>query len=154
VLFAIGIAGSSAYGSSTERRLTPGQSMKVNGYTLTLRDVRVTQTPNATETRAFLDVRGRWNGTISSGDNQYRNPPEPSREVGIRTDWLRAEDLYVIADDVNPVTNVVYVKVLVKPLVNLLWIAGIVFLLGSAVALWPDAREQRRLVTRLAPARA
>src|SRR5580765_3635605 len=154
VLFAIGIAGSSAYGSSTERRLTPGQSMQVNGYTLTLRDVRVTQTPNATEKRAFLDVRGRWNGTISSGDNQYRNPPEPSREVGIRTDWLRAEDLYVIADDVNPVTNVVYVKVLVKPLVNLLWIAGIVFLLGSAVALWPDAREQRRLVTRLAPARA
>src|SRR6478672_9915611 len=154
VLFAIGIAGSSAYGSSTERRLTPGESMKISGYTLTLRDVRVTQTPNATETRAFLDVRGRWNGTISSGDNQYRNPPEPSREVGIRTDWLRAEDLYVIADDVNPVTKVVYVKVLVKPLVNLLWIAGIVFLLGSAVALWPDAREQRRLVTRLAPARA
>ena len=67
--------------------------MKVDGYTLTLRDVRVTQVPNATETRAFLDVRGRWNGTISSGDNQYRNPPEPSREVGIRTDWLRAEDL-------------------------------------------------------------
>jgi cytochrome c-type biogenesis protein CcmF len=154
VLFAIGVAGSSAYGSSTERRLTPGQSMKVNGYTLTLRDVRVTQTPNATETRAFLDVRGRWNGTISSGDNQYRNPPEPSREVGIRTDWLRAEDLYVIADDVNPTTHVVYVKVLVKPLVNLLWVAGIVFLLGSGVALWPDAREQRRLVTRLAPARA
>jgi cytochrome c biogenesis factor len=46
------------------------------------------------------------------------------------------------------------VKVLVKPLVNLIWIAGIVFLFGSAVALWPDAREQRRLVTRLATARA
>ena len=60
----------------------------------------------------------------------------------------------MIADDVNPVTKVVYVKVLVKPLVNLLWVAGIVFLLGSGVALWPDAREQRRLVTRLAPARA
>jgi hypothetical protein len=29
-----------------------------------------------------------------------------------------------------------------------------VFLIGSAVALWPDAREQRRLVARLAPARA
>jgi cytochrome c biogenesis factor len=44
--------------------------------------------------------------------------------------------------------------VLVKPLVNLIWIAGLVFLLGSAIALWPDAREQRRLVTRLAPQRA
>jgi cytochrome c-type biogenesis protein CcmF len=154
VLLAIGIAGSSAYGSSTERRLVPGESMKVNGYTLTLRGVRVTPTPNATETRAVLDVRGRYNGTIESGDNQYRNPPEPSREIGLKTDWLRGEDLYVIADDVNPKTQVVYVKVLVKPLVNLIWVAGIVFLLGSAVALWPDAREQRRLVTRLAPARA
>ena len=154
VLLAIGIAGSSAYGSSTERRLVPGQSMKVNGYTLTLRGVRVTPTANATETRAVLDVRGRYNGTIESGDNQYHNPPEPSREIGLKTDWLRGEDLYVIADDVNPKTQVVYVKVLVKPLVNLIWVAGIVFLLGSAVALWPDAREQRRLVTRLAPARA
>jgi len=42
--------------------------------------------------------------------------------------------------------------VLVKPLVNLIWIAGIVFVLGSMVALWPDAREQRRLVGRLVPA--
>ena len=89
-----------------------------------------------------------------TGDNQYVNPPEPSREVGLKTNWLRAEDLYVIADSVNPKTKVVYVKVLVKPLVNLIWIAGIVFVLGSLVALWPDAREQRRLVTRLAPARA
>ena len=154
VLLAIGIAGSSAYGGETERRLTPGQSMSFKGYTLTLRDVRTTPTANANETRAVFDVRGRWNGTLSSGDNQYFNPPEPSREVGIKTDWLRAEDLYVIADDVNTKTNVVYAKVLVKPLVNLIWIAGIVFLIGSGVALWPDAREQRRLVTRLAPARA
>ena len=59
----------------------------------------------------------------------------------------------MIADGVRPKTGVVYAKVLVKPLVNLIWVAGIVFLLGSAVALWPDALEQRRLVTRLAPAR-
>ena len=31
-----------------------------------------------------------------------------------------------------------------KPLVNLIWLAGLVFLLGSVIALWPDAREQRR----------
>ena len=60
----------------------------------------------------------------------------------------------MIANDFKPNQHAVFVKVLVKPLVNLIWIAGIVFLLGSAVAIWPDAREQRRLVTRLAPARA
>ena len=35
-----------------------------------------------------------------------------------------------------------------KPLVNLIWLAGLVFLLGSLIALWPDAREQRRLAVR------
>src|SRR6476661_869569 len=154
MLLAIGIAGSSAYSSSTTRKLSPGQSVTLSGYTLTLQDVVRRQVPNATETRAILDVKGRWNGTISSGDNQYVNPPEPSREVGLKTNWLRAEDLYVIADSVNVKTKTVYVKVLVKPLVNLIWVAGFVFVLGSLIALWPDAREQRRLVTRLAPARA
>jgi len=154
VLLAIGVAGSSAYGSTTERKLVVGESMHVPGYTLTLRQLQVRNTSNATETRAILGVDGRWNGTISSGANQYRNPPEPSNEVGIKTNWLRGEDLYVIANDFKLTQHAVYVKVLVKPLVNLIWIAGIVFLLGSAVAIWPDAREQRRLVTRLAPARA
>jgi len=154
VLLAIGIAGSSAYGANVEQRLTLGHSMTVDGYTLTNRGIVQRTTTRAKETRVLLDVRGPWQGRIQTGSNQFFNPPEPAQEVAIKTNWLRAEDLYVIADEVHPATGVVYVNVLVKPLVNLIWIAGIVFLLGSGVALWPDAREQRRLVTRLAPARA
>jgi cytochrome c biogenesis factor len=41
--------------------------------------------------------------------------------------------------------------VLVKPLVNLIWLAGFVFVGGSLIALWPDAAEQRRLAERYAP---
>ena len=36
------------------------------------------------------------------------------------------------------------VKVIVNPLVDLIWLAGAVFLLGSVVAMWPDAREKQR----------
>jgi cytochrome c biogenesis factor len=32
--------------------------------------------------------------------------------------------------------------------VNLIWLGGIVFVFGSLIAMWPDAREQRRLVAR------
>jgi cytochrome c biogenesis factor len=39
-------------------------------------------------------------------------------------------------------------KVVVNPLVELIWLAGGVFLLGSLIAMWPDAREQRRLARR------
>jgi cytochrome c biogenesis factor len=40
--------------------------------------------------------------------------------------------------------------VLVNPLVNLIWLAGLVFVGGSLIAMWPDAREQRRLARRFA----
>jgi cytochrome c biogenesis factor len=42
----------------------------------------------------------------------------------------------------------------VKPLVNLIWAAGFLFVFGSLVALWPDAVEQRRLAERYATAPA
>ena len=73
--------------------------------------------------------------------------------MAIRTDWLRAEDLDVIADQIEP-TGAIYFKALVKPLVNLIWLAGFVFVAGSVITLWPDAREQRRLAARYEPAAA
>jgi cytochrome c biogenesis factor len=60
---------------------------------------------------------------------------------------VTGEDLFVIAEQVNP-DGSVYFRVFVKPLVNLIWLAGLVFVLGSLITLWPDAREERRLATR------
>jgi len=153
-LLAIGVAGSGAYGSTKEQRLMPGQSMSLAGYKLTYRTIDpIRNDPNRTGGYAVMDVAGHWNGTLRTGDVTYTGFQETDRDVGIKTDWLRGEDVYVIADFVKN-SQAVYFKVLVKPLVNLIWVAGIVFLLGAGIALWPDAREQRRLVTRLAPARA
>jgi len=154
VLLAIGVAGSSAYGTNTERRLSPGQSTSVAGYHLTYVGIDpIRNDPNRTGQYAVLRVSGDWQGTLRTGDVTYTGFQETDRDVGIKTDWARAQDLYVIADFEKGSTTVFF-NVLVKPLVNLIWVAGVVFLLGSAVALWPDAREQRRLVARLAPARA
>jgi cytochrome c-type biogenesis protein CcmF len=151
VLLAIGIAGSSAYGATREGSLSPGQSMTVDHYTLTYQGLEHSTSATANETRAVLAISGRAHGTLRTGINNYFTG-DNSREVGIHTNWLRAEDLYVIFDQGNG--NTVFFKVLVKPLVNLIWLAGIVFVIGSAVALWPDAREQRRLVARFALAKA
>src|SRR5213593_4079612 len=46
VLLALGVAGSGAYGSSKERKLSPGQSMSVAGYTLTYRSLAQQRAPN------------------------------------------------------------------------------------------------------------
>ncbi|HTR32547.1 MAG TPA: cytochrome c-type biogenesis CcmF C-terminal domain-containing protein [Gaiellaceae bacterium] len=154
VLLAIGVAGSSAYQTQIDRPLRLGQSMTVDGYTITNHGVRTSNSAQVSKQYAVLTVSGRFNGTIKPELANYKIPPEPAKEVSIRTDWLRAQDLYVIPDELHPKTGLIYVQVLVKPLVNLVWVAGIVFLLGAGVAMWPDAREQRRLVARLALVRA
>jgi cytochrome c-type biogenesis protein CcmF len=154
VLLAIGVAGSSAYDSVAEGRLQRGESLGVAGYTLTYERLAERDTSNATEVRALLGVRrgDEALGTVQAGKNAYSVEQQVSNEVGIRTDYLRAEDLFVIAEQVND-DGSVYFRVFVKPLVNLIWLAGIVFVGGSLIALWPDAREERRLAARYADAR-
>ena len=153
VLLAIGIAGSSAYDSVVEGRLAKGESLQVSGYTLTYARLVEREVSNATEVRAKVLVKrgGADIGTLEAGKNAYSVEQQVSNEVGIRTDYVRGEDLFVIAEQVND-DGSVYFRVFVKPLVNLIWLAGLVFLGGSLIALWPDAREQRRLATRYAEA--
>ena len=152
VLFAIGIAGASAYDSVVEGRLAKGEALTVSGYTVRYQGLSERQTDHATEVRARLLVskNGKNLGALEAGKNSYKIAgPEPqvSSEVGIRTNYLTGEDLFVIPGTVYD-DGSVYFRIFVKPLVNLLWLAGLVFLLGSIIALWPDAREQRRLAVR------
>jgi cytochrome c-type biogenesis protein CcmF len=149
VLLAIGVAGSSAFDKVSDAKLTKGESMRVGDYTLVYRSLSERSGANATEIRATLDVsrRGHDLGTIRAGKNAYTIEQQVSNEVGIRSDHLTGEDLFVIAEQIDP-NGTVYFRVFVKPLVNLIWLAGLVFLLGSVITLWPDRREQRRLVTR------
>jgi cytochrome c-type biogenesis protein CcmF len=149
VLLAIGIAGSSAYDSVSEGRLARGDALTVGDYRLTYRALQEREAANATEVRAVLDVErdGKPAGTVEAGKNAYTAERQVSNEVGIRSDLVTGEDLFVIAEQVNP-DGTVYLRVFVKPLVNLIWLAGLVFLLGSLITLWPDAREQRRLAVR------
>jgi cytochrome c-type biogenesis protein CcmF len=155
VLLAIGIAGAEAYDSVAEGRLARGQSLAVADYRLTYRELQERPGPNATLVRAVVDVErdGKALGTVEPGKNAYTVERQVSNEVGIRHDLLTAEDLFVIAEQVNP-DGSVQLRVFVKPLVNLLWLAGVLFLLGSVIALWPDAREQRRLAVRYGGAEA
>jgi cytochrome c-type biogenesis protein CcmF len=155
VLLAIGIVGSSAYDKVKEQKLSPGQTMAVGDYQLKYRELVKRDGPNATEFRALLDVRrsGRSLGTLSSGKNDYRAEQQVSNEVGIRSDHVTGEDLYVITDQINKDQSINF-KVLVKPLVNLIWLSGLIFFAGALVALWPSAAEQRRLAARYRELRA
>jgi cytochrome c-type biogenesis protein CcmF len=156
VLLALGVAGSATAGHTAEQKLVPGGSMTVGPYRLVYLGFHEAVVGNHTELRAGVDVYrdGRYVGLQTPGKNFYPAEQQTSTEMAIHTDWLRGEDLDLILDSVPNAKGAVFVKALTKPLVNLIWLAGGVFILGSLIALWPDAREERRLATRYAGARA
>jgi cytochrome c-type biogenesis protein CcmF len=151
VLLLVGAVGIGGFSSSQEARLAPGESADVGDYRVLYTGSTQERGANAQEVRANLEVfrDGEPAGTMRAGKNRYFAEEQTSNEVGIRTDWLRGEDLFVIADRFYG-DGSVQLDVIVNPLVNLIWLAGLVFVLGSAVAMWPDAREQRRLAQRFA----
>jgi cytochrome c-type biogenesis protein CcmF len=153
LLFAIGVAGSSAYQTVRERTLAPGQSMRVAGYTLSYIRLDTVQGPNYTGFRAMLDVArgGSHVATVTPGENIY--PIEgPANEASLYHDPHTLGDVFTTAQIAKG--NVIDLKVLTKPLVNLIWAAGFLFVFGALVTLWPDAVEQRRLAERYAAAAA
>ena len=153
LMLAIGIAGSSAYQTVRERGLQPGQSMEVAGYTLTYTRLEQRQEANALAIRAVVDVSrgGSHVTTLHPGKNSYPVEQQVSNEVSIYHDPRNIGDLFTIADQLpTGASHTLFLKVLVKPLVNLIWGAGILFVFGALIAMWPDAVEQRRLAERYA----
>ena len=155
VLLAIGIAGSSAYQTVRERGLRPGQSLRAAGYTLTYTGLATHREANAQATRATVDLTrdGSHVATLDPGKNWYPVEGMTSNEVSIYHDPRSLGDVFTIADQVDK-NGTLYLKVLVKPLVNLIWLAGLLFVGGAVVAMWPDAVEQRRLAERYEPGAA
>jgi len=123
--------------------------MEAAGYTLTYRSLTRETRENHIADRAAVELRrgGELVGTVYPGKNRYFAEEQVSNEMAIHRDWLRAEDVDVIADQLNA-DGSIFFKVFVKPLVNLIWLAGVVFVGGALVALWPDRREERRLAER------
>ncbi len=150
VLLAVGIAGSSAYQTVREKKLRPGQSIEAAGYTLTYRSIVGTKGANYTGFRALLTASGHGQRFgLDPGMNEYAIEG-PSNEAAIYHDPRSLGDVFTTAQLVSTKQQTIDLKVFVKPLVNLIWVAGFVFVDGSLIAMWPDAVEQRRLAARYA----
>jgi cytochrome c-type biogenesis protein CcmF len=149
VLLAIGIAGSSAYQTIRENaHVRPGQSMEIAGYTATYRAVTGVRGPNYTGFRSILDVTGHGESfAVDPGMNSY-SPTVSSNEVSIYHDPRNLGDFFATAFLVKGTKDTINLTVLVKPLINLIWAGGFLFVFGALVAMWPDAVEQRRLAAR------
>ncbi len=151
VLLAIGIAGSSAYQTIREVHIRPGQTTEIAGYAARYRTVTGVTGPDYTGFRSLLTVEGHGESfSVSPGMNNYDAGVGASTEASIYHDPRTLGDFFATAQLVDAKTGEIDLTLLVKPLINLIWAGGFLFVFGALVAMWPDAVEQRRLAARYA----
>jgi cytochrome c-type biogenesis protein CcmF len=54
------------------------------------------------------------------------------------------EDFYILLVDWEPLTpDAATFRVYLNPLINWVWAGGLIFVIGTIIAAWPDAREEK-----------
>ena len=85
-----------------------------------------------------------------------REVKTPSTEVAIHKSFSLAslsrfgEDFYVTPLGVDPATGQANFRVFVNPMVNFLWLGGLILVVGATVCVLPDRGERRRLEASMA----
>ena len=140
ILITIGIVGSSLYDVEKEATLTTGMSMTINEYTLTYESMDRYETESKGVVSATLSVynHGELLGRLIPEKYFHRSYDQSVTEVAIRSTLL--DDLYVILVDWEEDGSTAF-KVLINPLVNWIWIGGIVLVIGGLIAFWPEPRK-------------
>jgi cytochrome c biogenesis factor len=82
-----------------------------------------------------------------------REVKTPSTEVAIHASLSPlaparlGEDFYVIPLWVDPATGQANFRVFINPMVNFIWLGGLILVLGAHLSVLPDSRERKRLET-------
>ncbi|MDR5682508.1 MAG: heme lyase CcmF/NrfE family subunit [Armatimonadota bacterium] len=136
LVIVVGVVASHAYVREREVTVRPGESFRVGSYTVTYHGLRRGTAPNATATWGLLEVRGggrAW--TVEPLRLFYPKWNQPVSRPGIRS--TLQDDVYAVLAAFEPDGRAT-LRVWVNPMVRWIWIGGIAFLLGTAVAAWPD----------------
>lgn len=137
VLMAVGIIGTRMYPFEVERTLEAGQSYTVGDYTLIFEELKRDFIADYTSTWATVSVyhNGNYLTTLEPRLNHFANTDQtvtvPALQPGVR------EDLYLILSRWSADGTTATFKIVVSALVNFLWLGGLIFLAGGALALWP-----------------
>ncbi len=136
-LMFLGWAGA-AFDKDNEQALKLGEKMQIGQYTLVSQDETQDDNDNYTSYSAALEVQkdGKKIGNLYPEIRLFKASQQPDHMVALRS--TLKEDLYVIYAGRSD-SNVPVIKALVKPLVLWVWIGAIVIILGTGIALVPNA---------------
>ena len=139
----VGFAGK-AFTAEQELALKPGENVYLKGYVFTLDRYYEVERPNHRAWIADLSVsRNDRPVTVLrperriyiAQDNQIQS------EVAIHSRPL--QDLYAIVGGIGTENDSVALKIMINPLVQMVWLGSIIVVIGTLVAIWPSRTDQR-----------
>ena len=140
VLF-VGFTGK-AFTVEQEFVLAPGESIPVEDYTVRYEALAESEDANKTVVAAALSLfqGDTFLGTLLPAWHHYRSFDQRTTEVSVYSS-LR-EDFYLILVG-NSEDDSAKFQVYINPLVNAVWLGGLLFVLGSLWTMWPTERDRR-----------
>lgn len=135
VLVFIGIAGSGGYDIEKQAALTPNEKIKVAGFDITFNGLRADHGSTFTAVTADLSVyrNDKLVAELHPSQAYYRRSDKRTSEVDIRR--TLASDLYVALTQVDSSNELINLNILVKPLINWIWIGSVVSVVGTILVL-------------------
>ncbi len=137
VLLALGVTGSSFYGTQQDIPMKSGESVVISGYTIKYIGSTKLAKPDRIETKAEISVSkgNKFLGTYYPRRDFYPSFNMASTQAAIRSTPI--EDLYIIPGEFLDDGAVIF-RILINPLVIWMWIAGPILILAVIVTLWPQ----------------
>jgi cytochrome c-type biogenesis protein CcmF len=140
VMMALGIIGSQMFQTQTQGTIPEGSQLKLGQYSIRYDSLSNFDTADGRNVaRAVISVfkNGKFVTELHPRRDYYYESQQPMTIPG---NYSTMEgDLYVILVDWQPVSqNGATFKIYDNPLINWLWFGGIIFILGTLVAAWPE----------------
>ena len=143
VVMAMGIIGIEIFQSETQATLSQGEQLTLGPYVMTYDNLTEFVTEDDRQVaRAEVSVyrNGRYEGELYPRRDFYFSTQQPMTIPGVRSSL--EDDFYVLLVGWEPIEQGgATFKIYRNPLVNFVWFGGLIFILGTAVAAWPDRQD-------------
>jgi cytochrome c-type biogenesis protein CcmF len=144
ICIAVALAAAGAFGAKREARLQRGDSVVVDGYTVTFVDTRTERSGQKTTVSADLALRkgGRDLGTYAPAVSTFPNSNSAIGTPSVRTGLL--EDVYLTIISSPNQQGRITISVAINAMTLWLWIGGGLIAVGTIVAIGPRVRRRAR----------
>jgi cytochrome c-type biogenesis protein CcmF len=142
VLMFVGFAGQ-AFRFETQGLMGPGDLLRAGDYMFRCESIDTGQKANYQYETVSLSVTkdGRALGVMKPQKRFFIAEQEPLSHVALKTNLAR--DLYVVMAGMDQDSGKAIIHVIINPLVQWVWIGGMIVLLGTILALIPSRIERQ-----------